>query len=338
MTVISKLNATKSNIHPRIEGNNICTWIGFKHVMYVVEEAVIDFFRQNDLRQRALYEDHGLCLEIVDSEARILHALHIDDQVRAEVDHDDETNIEGELRLLVNVFAQRGAQEVKAVVCRVGVLIKEDDSPVTNDVKPAPIDVLAPITVKTIERAPTGDIAQFMNLKTKSNDLLDGRGEINGEDPVVSALKELHGPSMVWAWRIPYFYCHYNERMKHSGYIRHLEEAEDLFLATNGISIRQMLHDKKWIPVVPTARAQILTEAFMEETLYTVYTLVDTYRDFTYTHAMNCYVVRDGKLVQTATGHITHGYARINDRSDWSLVALDDDTKASIHKNLSKVS
>jgi acyl-CoA thioesterase FadM len=122
--------------------------------------------------------------------------------------------------------------------------------------------------------------------------------------------------------------------MKHSGYIRHLEEAEDLFLATNDISIRTMLHEKKWIPVVPTARAQILAEAFMEETLYTVYTLIDTYRDFTYTHAMNCYVLRDGRLVHTASGHITHGYARINNRADWSLVAFDDETKNSIHRNL----
>lgn len=336
MTWINSLKPTTSTIHPRIEGNNICTWIGFKHVMYVVEEAIIDFFRQNDLRQRVLYEEHGLCLEIVDSEARILHALHIDDQVRAEIDNDPEMDIDGELRLLVNVFAQRGEQEVKAVVCRVGVQIKEDDSPVTADIAASPVEALGPITVKTINREPTGDLSKFMNLAAATPDLLDGRGEINGEDPVVAALKELHGTSMVWAWRIPYFYCHYNERMKHSGYIRHLEEAEDLFLASNGISIRKMLHDKKWIPVVPTARAQLLAEAMMEETLYTVYTLVDTYRDFTYTHAMNCYVVRDGKLVQTATGHITHGYARINDRTDWSLVAFDDDTKESIHRNLVK--
>lgn len=334
MTIISTIKSSKSTIHPRIEGNNICTWIGFKHVMYVVEEAIINHFRKNDLPQRELYEKHGLCLEIVDSEARILHAMHIDDEVSAEVEDDPEMDVTGELRLLVNLFVDRGGAPVKAVVCRVGVQIKEDDSPVTDSVDPSPLPELAPITVKSIARVPLGDVSKFTNLKPKEIDLLNGRGEINGDDPVVAALKEKHGTSMVWAWRIPYFYCHYNERMKHSGYIRHLEEAEDLFLATNGISIRRMLHDKKWIPVVPTARAQILNEAMMEETLYTVYTLVDTYRDFTYTHAMNCYVVRDGKLVQTATGHITHGYARINDRSDWSLVAFDDDTKESIHRNL----
>lgn len=334
MTKIDDLKATKTKIYPRIEGNNICTWIGFKHVMYVAEEAVIDYFRQNNLRQRALYEDHGLCLEVVDSEARILHALHIDDEVSAEVVNDPEMDVSGELRLLVNLFVERKSQPVKAVVCRVGVQFKEDDSPVTNAVAPSLFTALAPVTVKTISRTPVGDVSRFVNLSANALNLLNGRGEINGGDAVVEALKRLHGNSMVWAWRIPYFYCHYNERMKHSGYIRHLEEAEDLFLATNGISIRTMLHEKKWIPVVPTARAQILSEAMMEETLYTVYTLVDTYRDFTYTHAMNCYVVRDGRLVQTATGNITHGYARIDNRAGWSLVAFDDDTQQSIRRNL----
>lgn len=334
MTKLSCLSATQSTIHPRIEGNNICTWIGFKHVMYVVEEAVVSHFRQNDLNQRTMYEENGLCLEIVDSEARILHALHIDDKVTAKVTDDPEMDVEGELRLLVNLFVERSDAPVKAVVCRVGVQLKEDDSPVTRDVTPEPLPQLAPITVKTIARQPTGDVSRFMNLNSKSLNLLDGRGTVNHDDAVVEALRELHGASMIWAWRIPYFYCHYNERMKHSGYVRHLEEAEDLFLATNEISIRTMLHEKKWIPVVPTARAQLLNEAFMEETLYTVYTLVDTYRDFTYTHAMNCYVVRDGKLTHTATGHITHGYARINSRADWSLVAFDDKTKSSIHRNL----
>ena len=334
MTKISCLAATRSTIHPRIEGNNICTWIGFKHVMYVVEEAVVNHFRQNDLRQRALYQENGLCLEIVDSEARILHALHIDDEVTAEVDDDAETDVEGELRLIVTLFVERTGAPVKAVVCRVGVQFKEDDSPVTRDVAPKPLLQLARITVKTIERQPTGDVGRFTNLNAKPLNLLDGRGEVNLNDAVAATLRNVHGTSMIWAWRIPYFYCHYNERMKHSGYIRHLEEAEDLFLATNEISIRTMLHEKKWIPVVPTARAQILNEAFMEETLYTVYTLVDIYRDFTYTHAMNCYVMRDGKLVHTASGHVTHGYARINNRADWSLVAFDDETKKSIHRNL----
>ncbi len=318
---------TQSTIYPRLEGNNICTWIGFKHVMYVAEEAIVDHFRQNEYVPRALYEENGLCLEIVDSDARILHALHMDDTVTAEVRIDDEADQKESLRLIVNLNVEREGQLLKAVVCRAAVQFKLDDSPVTNDVAPIKIPALEPWTRERIER--TGP------LKGERADILQSRGELNGQDSVLAALKADNEKSLVWKWHIPYFYCHYNERMKHSGYIRLMEEVEDLFLADNGISIRTMLHEKKWIPVVPSAQVEILEEAYMEETLYTTYTLVDTYRDFTYTHRMDCYVERNGKLIHTATGHITHGYARINDRKDWSLVAFDDETKESIHKNLS---
>ena len=332
MTTLTDFQSTSSAIYPRIEGNNICTWIGFKHVMYVVEEAVVDYFRQNGFHQRRMYEENGLCLELIESDIRILHALHIDDQVSADVSQDAEADADGELRLHVTLNVTRGDATLKAVVCRVGVQFKEDDSPVTAEVKPHPIKALFPYTVKEIARG--GDTADTANLSATKVEVLEGRGTINEPSEVIAALKEKHATPMVWKWRIPYFYCHYNERMKLSGYIRLMEEAEDLFLAENGISIRKMLHDRKWIPVVPSAQVEILQEAMMEETLYTAYTLVDTYRDFTYTHQMDCYVVRDGRLVHTATGTITHGYARINDRTDWSLVAFDDETKASIHRNL----
>jgi hypothetical protein len=39
-----------------------------------------------------------------------------------------------------------------------------------------------------------------------------------------------------WKWRIPYFYCHFTERMQMSGYLRQMEEVVDLFLADRGVS------------------------------------------------------------------------------------------------------
>jgi acyl-CoA thioesterase FadM len=329
MSSLEIFKPTKSQIYPRIEGNNICTWIGFKHVMYVVEEAVVDHLRQNSLKLRDLYEKNGLCFEIVDSDARILHALHMDDKVSAKVSIDQEKKeSEKEVHLHVNLHVERDGESVKAVVCRVSIQFKLDDSPVTDEIQPLMVENLALWTVEKISRQSSSE------LDVEPAPLLENRGEINADDNITDLLRKGSPAALIWKWRIPYFYCHYNERMKHSGYLRLLEEVEDLFLADNNISIRTMLHEKKWIPVVPSARAEILEEAYMEETLYTVYSLVETYRDFTYTHRMDCYVVRDGKFVKTATGSITHGYARINDRSDWSLVAFDDETKESIHKNL----
>ncbi len=329
MSALEVFKSTKSEIYPRIEGNNICTWIGFKHVMYIVEEAVVDHLRQNNFKLRDLYEKNGLCFEIVDSDARILHALHIDDKVNAEVSADEEKETsEKEFHLLVNLYVERNGESVKAVVCRVSIQFKLDDSPVTEETKPLIVEELSPWIVEKISRQTK------VGRNAALSPLLENRGEINANDNITDLLRKGNPAALIWKWRIPYFYCHYNERMKHSGYLRLLEEVEDLFLADNSISIRKMLHEKKWIPVVPSAQAEILEEAYMEETLYTVYSLIETYRDFTYTHRMDCYVVRDGEFLKTATGKITHGYARINDRSDWSLVAFDDDTKKSIHKNL----
>ena len=132
----------------------------------------------------------------------------------------------------------------------------------------------------------------------------------------------------VWKWRIPYFYCHFTERIQQSGYLRIMEEVVDLFLADRGISIRRMLTDQKWIPVVPQARVEILREALMEEELYTVFTVEDVFKDLTYTARMDCYVLRGDELVQTATGRITHGYALILDRHAWEVVPFDERTLA----------
>jgi acyl-CoA thioesterase FadM len=115
-----------------------------------------------------------------------------------------------------------------------------------------------------------------------------------------------------------------------SGYLRLLEEIQDLFLAGRGISIRTMLQRRRWIPVVPTAEVEILQEAYMEEPLYVVYTVEGVTRGMTYDCRMDCYVARGGSLFPTAVGRITHGYAVIEDRASWRLVPLDPATLRAI--------
>ena len=146
---------------------------------------------------------------------------------------------------------------------------------------------------------------------------MNGRGEVGGN-------------AIVWRWRIPYFYCHFSERIQHSGYLRLMEEVVDLFLAQRGISIRTMLEGRRWIPVVPRARGEILREAYLEEEIVTVFTVEGIFKDLTYTARMDCYVPRGDGLVRTATGTITHGYAVVLDRRDWELVAFDAETLAGL--------
>jgi len=314
------LDRTTATVKPRFEGSNICSWIGFKHVMYCVEEGVLEHFRTQGLAPRPLYEDKGLCLEIVNSNVRILHALHMDDAVNVHVLPRTEPQ-DTEIKLGIEVMVKRDGKELKAVTGTVDVIFRLDDSMVTAHAGPATPDPrLARYTYPRIRRGEPKSIPS-LNLTREP-------GVVSPS--VLSALGADKTNSFVWKWHVPYFYCHYNDRMQHSGYLRLMEEVLDLFVADRGISIRTLLENKKWIPVVPAANLQMLDEAMMEETLYTVFTVEDIFKDTTYKSRMDCYVERHGGLVHTATGHITHGYAVIDSRRDWSLVQFDAEVVAAL--------
>jgi acyl-CoA thioesterase FadM len=313
-------NRTRTQIKPRFEGCNICAWIGFKHVMYCVEEAVLEHFRAHDMGPRQLYEQKGLCLEIVDSSVRILHALHIDDLVDIEVEPDAKAP-PGALRVAVTVTVPREGKPLKAVTGTVDVVFRLDDSVVTAQ-SAAGDPQLAPYTCSRIVRG------QPRNIPDAGLATARQPGAIPPN--VRRALAPDNANCFVWQWRVPYFYCHYNDRLQHSGYLRLMEEVLDLFVAERGISIRTLLTKKRWIPVVPQASLQILQEAMMEETLYTVFTVEDIFKDTTYRSRMDCYVERHGELVHTATGVITHGYAAVDGRRDWSLVTFDEEVSSAL--------
>lgn len=283
---------------PRYEGSNIGTWIGFKHVMYLVEEAVLEHLRQSGLAPRQLYEERGLGVEIVDSDARIATALHMDDEVRTEV-LARPTGAEDTLVFDTATFVERPTGTVKAATTTLRVTLRE---PVAAG--PARTALELPV--------------------------LSGRGQVGVDDEIAALIGDSN--AIVWRWRIPYFYCHFSRHLQHSGYLRLMEEVVDIFLAERGISIRTMLDGQRWIPVVPRARVQLLTDALMEEEIYTVFVVEEIFKEFTYTARMDCYVKRGGELVQTATGRITHGYAEVLDRCRWKLVPFDARTMAALRR------
>jgi YbgC/YbaW family acyl-CoA thioester hydrolase len=302
---------------PRFEGSNICTWIGFKHVMYLVEEATLEYFRMNGFAPQKMYEDHGLCLEIVDTNVEIFRALHMDDEVVVEVGRDIKDG--KELIFKVHLFTKQ-EKLLKAARGIVKVLIRKSDD--ANLYNHKPIKELEPYIHNKINRSVPDSIFDF-------NAQAFGRGTIV-TDHLISSHSESKMKnsknSFVWKWRIPYFYCHFSDRLQHSGYLRILEEVVDLFLAARGISIRTMLKTRNWIPIVKEARVEILQEAYMEEDLFTTYTVENTYKDLLYVARMDCYVIRNNQIIQTATGKIVHGYAEINNRKDWTLVPFDNYT------------
>ncbi|MEU0504548.1 thioesterase family protein [Nocardia sp. NPDC005998] len=296
---------TQVELRPRYEGANIGPWIGFKHVNYLVEEALIAHFRRLGNDVRSLYADHGLCWEIVDIDTRIIHVFNLDEAVRLIVR--SRAANDGELTYEVVIVGDRDGDEIKLARSRVSVVLREDSRWASPRAAAAP--ELASAVVPEIRRsAPASGFGSppASGLPTDVAGLTQGR---NG---------------FAWTFRIPYFYCHFTERLQMSGYLRIMEDAVDRFLADRGVSIRMLLDDQQLIPVVPRSRITMLDEAYMEEDLHVVLVVDDVFKNLTFTVGMECYVQRGQTLVNVAAGAITHGYARLEDRASWGLSDLDE--------------
>jgi acyl-CoA thioesterase FadM len=133
-----------------------------------------------------------------------------------------------------------------------------------------------------------------------------------------------------WTWRLPYFYCHFNERVQMTGFLRLMEEVVDLFLADRGLPIKRVLDEKGLIPVVTRSEITLLDEVRMEEQVHTVYTVEGIFKDLLYTSRMDCYVVRDGRAVLAATGTITHGYLHEERPNEWTMATFDDEVRSAL--------
>jgi len=302
--------------YTRFEGCNINTYIGFKHVMYMAEEGVISFLREQNISARKLFEEHAICLDLVDHNIRILHGLKMDDLVDVEIRPKKVTA--KELPFAFKLFVERDGKRIKAATGNIIVQFKQHDSVPELESTPAEI---TPFLVTKLDRS-----GQFKAPRNPDFDPSNGRGDTLPDDEIIQNLVVGKDNVFVWKWHIPYIYCHYTKFMQMSGYVRIMEEVADLFWAERGISIYTYLDTRQWIPVVPSAKISMLQDAIMEETIYTVFDMDFIFREATYTHNMDCYVVRDGNLVHTATGEITHGYAKNVSRKEWKLVSFDDVT------------
>ncbi|MEU5911463.1 thioesterase [Micromonospora sp. NPDC047527] len=283
---------------PRYEGANIRTWIGFKHFMYLVEEAVLQWLRDQGHGARELFHEYGLGTEIIDCSVQLPAVLEVDDEVRAEV-------VAGTgKRLRVQLSVNRGGQDVVVLRGHVTVaLVPETDAPVH---RPAP--------------------AALSTWETPGLDAATGlRGELAlpaGADPA-SVLTPPGSAAYLWSWRAPYFYCHYSDRVQHSGFVRALEEVVDRFLDDRGISVGRMLAERAWIPVVSRARVRLAEPAHMEETVHTVFHVDDVLRDVMFSGRMDCWVNRGDRLTLVATATILHGYAISRGPDAGQLARLD---------------
>ncbi|MEU1311703.1 hypothetical protein ABZ419_22815 [Streptomyces cinnamoneus] len=315
-------NPSTARLRPVFEGNNISIAIGFKHINYVAEAAVLNHFSAAGLSAGVLYRRFGLGFDVVDIHSRLGALLGFDDEVEAEVtpatkDGDDRFTFK------VGLFVERDGQRLKCAGSTVRVRLRTDDHIKAEEPWPAGLERFA------AERLGTGERRALTAVPRPYGSLSEGRGTTGTADPV---LAELIGDDNAfgWRWRMPYFYCHFNDRVQMTGFLRIMEEAEDLFLADRGLAIKEVLDTRNLIPVVTTSRVELLDETYMEEELYTVYTIENVFKSLLYTARMDCYVIRDGQLVKTATGTITHGYLTESAPNQWEMATLDEDVVAAL--------
>ncbi|GGW82047.1 hypothetical protein GCM10010503_69130 [Streptomyces lucensis JCM 4490] len=322
-SVKSLLNETTTvELSPGYEGANIGTIIGFKHVNYLVEKAVIEHFRRSGLPVGRLYEQHGLGFDVTDIDSRLQTALVVDDQASIAVVPTTKDGADA-LSFKVTITVERDGAPKKAVVSKVSVQLRLDD----NDVRmlrrlPVPEGLEAFVTARIggAERGPAAPDVSGDAL------LSGGCAETDEVLEQLTAGRNAYG----WKFRIPYPYVHFFDRLQMSGYLRLMEEAKHRFVDARGISIRGLLAERNWIPAVTHSRVTLLDEALLEEDLYVVYTVEDIFKNLLYTSRLDTYVVRDGHLVQTSTGTITHAYGVVENGSEGRLVTFDDRVLAAL--------
>jgi acyl-CoA thioesterase FadM len=293
--------STVVTMRPMYEGANIRTWIGFKHFMYLVEGAVLQCFRHQGVGPQRLFHQYGLGVQIVDSSVQLPAVLELDDEVSAEVTQ------QAPGRFSIRLSVQRDGARVGVLRGRVTVVL-----------------------VSVGEAPPVAPCGEVLALATPARSHPGGDDVRVGPDGAAATLAPAGSNAFLWSWRIPYFYCHYSDRMQHSGYVRALEEVVDRFLADRGLSVGRLLVERGWIPVVSRARVRLLADAHLEETVHTRLTVTDVFRDVTYEARMDCYVQRGDRLVHTATASIMHGYAISAGPLAGTMASLDRETVAAL--------
>src|ERR671922_1110708 len=303
VTTTAQPTTTVVTGRPRYEGANIRTWIGFKHFVYLVEEAVLHWFRERDLGARRLYHDFGLGLELVDVSVQLPAYLEVDDEVTAAVSE------ERLGRLSVRLSVDRDGTAVPVLNGKVAVALVQEEA------LPGRVpDELAGLVVPGSAAAATAE----------PRDLEPAPGGVE------ATFARLDPQPFVWSWRARYFHCHFSDRVQHSAYVRALEEVVDRFLADRGLAIPRLLAERGWIPVVSRARVQVIADAHMDEVVHTTFVVEDVLRGLAYDARMDCYVERDGRLVHTATAKILHGYAGSAGEEAGRVVELDAETIAAL--------
>ncbi len=304
---------TTHTLQPRLEGLHVGDMIGFKHIMYLAEDAVVRHFRGFGLGVGRLSRDWNVGMKFVSSHGRIASAVRIDDDVSVQVTPKGISS-DGTIHLAVAEYVVRDGKQERAYSGKVAVRLQQVTISKASGVLPAE---LRPLLWRSAESASPGATVSTDGAGPEATD---------GRDGVLAP----GANGFVMCFRNPYFYCGNNYDLQMSGYLRYMESAAELFLEERGISVHRMLDTKQWIPFVSKTGVDIHCDVHMEEEVTCAFIVQDIFRDLMYTAVVKFYVQRGGQRVNVATGHVTHGYCEVEGHSGWKMVPFDEEALAAI--------
>jgi acyl-CoA thioesterase FadM len=282
-------------VRPLFEGCNVGTWIGFKHILYLLEDGVRRYLQAIGLPTGRLFEQHGICTEIAAIRARLTHAVRCDDELHVVVAAKAAADPRGPLQVRLV-----GADGIVRASGAVTVAWRRDAGQAGGS-DPEPLRNLIVGRDPVAAAAPPADAARLVST-------------------LVPAGKAFH----VAAVRVPYPSCSFNFWLQSAGYHRLVESMVDWFLHERGISIGTLLDERRWIPVVSQVAVTIHADVRLEETLFATLVVDDVLKDVLFRSSLRFHVFRDGAPRLVAESAIDHAYVEFTTRAVEPRVATFD--------------
>lgn len=296
---------------PRYEGVDTRAQIGFKHVMYLVEEAVLRYFRDRGLGARSLYDRFGLGLEIVDSSVELPVAVEGEEEVQVTVVSATPRPGHG-APFTVELTVERDGAPVTVLKGAIRVALVAVEGGVGEEPVPA-----------TLEPYTASDVAGLARPAMAAL-------RVCGSRKVADVLAPGDSGKLLWSWRAPDHSSYFSGRSQHSAYGRTLEEAVNRFLDARGLAVSDLLGERGWLPVVSQAQVELHAGVRTEETVYTVFQVEEILEDSMCGARMACYVRRGDRLQRTATGTLTYGFTVSRGERAGTVATLDEATRAAL--------
>lgn len=112
-----------------------------------------------------------------------------------------------------------------------------------------------------------------------------------------------------WHFTVPYPFCRAASVLQFDGYVRLVEDGIERYLRAHGISVRRLLVERGWIPVVTDWKINIHEPVFMEETLLIRMDVTSIFKGLLWETRISFVAMRDDKETTVAESFIRHGYA-----------------------------